>query len=151
MIRGSRRSPRLPNDLKQAYTIELIHARCKPRSSTYALSRLRAAGYKLAVASNSVRRSVELMMGKERVAAVSHKRWSQPRTSPAENPIRRYITRRSGCSAPAAVETLIVEDNAMAWQPRARPAHMSCRAGSERRDVDRIVAHIARAETEASS
>ena len=51
------------NDLKQLYTTELIHSRCKPTfAHEYALSRLREAGYKLAVASNSVRATVELMM-----------------------------------------------------------------------------------------
>lgn len=51
------------NDLKQIYTTELIHSRCKPTfAHEYALSRLRDAGYKLAVASNSVRATVELMM-----------------------------------------------------------------------------------------
>ena len=53
------------NELKQIYTMEIVHARCKPRfQHEYALSHLKAAGYKLAVASNSVRNSVEVMMVK---------------------------------------------------------------------------------------
>jgi HAD superfamily hydrolase (TIGR01509 family) len=53
----------LLNDLKQIYTMELVHARCKPVfHHEYALSRLRAEGYQLAVASNSVRRTIEIMM-----------------------------------------------------------------------------------------
>jgi HAD superfamily hydrolase (TIGR01509 family) len=53
------------NDLKQIYTLELAHARCKPIfQHEYALSNLRAMGYKLAVASNSVRNSIEVMMSK---------------------------------------------------------------------------------------
>src|SRR5471032_1181815 len=44
------------NELKQLYTTEIVHARCKPVfQHEYALSHLKAAGYKLAVASNSVR------------------------------------------------------------------------------------------------
>ncbi len=53
------------NELKQIYTMELIHSRCKPVfQHEYALSRLKAAGYKLAVASNSVRNTVEVIMQK---------------------------------------------------------------------------------------
>jgi len=53
------------NDLKQLYTMEMVHARCKPMfHHEYALSCLKAEGMRLAVASNSVRSSVELMMAK---------------------------------------------------------------------------------------
>jgi len=53
------------NELKQLYTMELVHARCKPVfQHEYALSLLKAEGYKLAVASNSVRNSIEVMMQK---------------------------------------------------------------------------------------
>ena len=53
------------NDLKQLYTMELVHARCRPVfQHEYCLSKLKADGYKLAVASNSVRNSVEVMMQK---------------------------------------------------------------------------------------
>lgn len=53
------------NELKQLYTTELIHLRCKPMFvHEYALSQLKGMGYKLAVASNSVRATVELMMEK---------------------------------------------------------------------------------------
>ncbi len=56
---------RLLNDLKQGYTTELTHLRCKPTfAHEYALSKLKGMGYKLAVASNSVRATVELMMEK---------------------------------------------------------------------------------------
>ena len=51
------------NELKQSYTMEIVYTRCKPRFyHEYALSRLKADGYKLAVASNSVRKSIEAMM-----------------------------------------------------------------------------------------
>jgi beta-phosphoglucomutase len=58
----------LINELKQIYTIELVHARCRPRFQTeFALSRLKSAGYRLAIASNSVRHSIELMMSKSQL------------------------------------------------------------------------------------
>lgn len=53
------------NELKQIYTLELAHARCKPIfQHEYALSNLKQLGYKLAVASNSIRNSIEVMMDK---------------------------------------------------------------------------------------
>lgn len=51
------------NDMKQRYTMELVHSKCKPRFvHEYALSNLAQRGYRLAVASNSIRRTVEVMM-----------------------------------------------------------------------------------------
>ncbi len=53
------------NNLKQKYTMEIVQRECKPMfQHEYALSRLKAQGYKLALASNSVRNSVEVMMQK---------------------------------------------------------------------------------------
>ena len=53
------------NDMKQLYTLKIIHAQCKPRfDHEYALSKLSKEGYLLAVASNSVRSSIEIMMKK---------------------------------------------------------------------------------------
>lgn len=51
------------NDMKQLYTMEIVAAECKPTfNQQYALSRLKAENYRLAVCSNSIRRSVEVMM-----------------------------------------------------------------------------------------
>jgi HAD superfamily hydrolase (TIGR01509 family) len=59
---------RFVNEMKQAYTLEMIHTTCKPLFvHQYALGRLHDAGYKTAVASNSIRDSVELMMAKARL------------------------------------------------------------------------------------
>lgn len=53
------------NQLKQSYTAEMIHMRCHPMfSHEYALSKLHKQGYKIAVCSNSVRKTIELMMDK---------------------------------------------------------------------------------------
>ena len=53
------------NELKQQYTMEVVYAKCKPVfQQQYALSRLKAEGYHLAVCSNSIRKSVEIMMEK---------------------------------------------------------------------------------------
>jgi HAD superfamily hydrolase (TIGR01509 family) len=51
------------NEMKQKYTMEIVHTCCKPLfTHQFALSNLRARGYKMAVCSNSVRKSVETMM-----------------------------------------------------------------------------------------
>ena len=53
------------NDLKQQYTMEIVYAKCKPIfHHQYALSKLKKKGFKLAVCSNSIRKTVEVMMEK---------------------------------------------------------------------------------------
>ena len=53
------------NEMKQQYTMDYVYTCCKPRFiHQYALSRLQADGYRLALASNSIRKTVELMMDK---------------------------------------------------------------------------------------
>ena len=57
------------NDLKQQYTMDIIYAKCKPVfQHQYALSKLKNQGYFLAVCSNSVRKSIEVMMEKAGLA-----------------------------------------------------------------------------------
>lgn len=53
------------NEMKQQYTMDITHQLCKPYfQHQYALSKLKEQGYRLAVASNSVRNSVKVMMEK---------------------------------------------------------------------------------------
>ncbi len=53
------------NEMKQIYTLQIANAKCAPVfAHEYALSHLKADGYQLGVASNSVRDSVALMMAK---------------------------------------------------------------------------------------
>lgn len=53
------------NLMKQQFTMELVHAHCKPMFiHEYALSKLKSDGYKLAVASNSIKKTIETMMDK---------------------------------------------------------------------------------------
>lgn len=57
------------NQLKQIYTEELIYQNCHPLfHHEYALSKLHNEGYKIAVCSNSVRNTIELMMKKSGLA-----------------------------------------------------------------------------------
>jgi beta-phosphoglucomutase len=56
------------NEMKQQYTMDITHQNCKPIfHHQFALSKLKEEGYKLAVASNSVRNTVSVMMGKSRL------------------------------------------------------------------------------------
>lgn len=53
------------NEMKQQYTMDITHQSCKPVfHHQYALSKLKEDGYKLAVASNSIRNTVSVMMEK---------------------------------------------------------------------------------------
>jgi len=53
------------NHMKQQYTMEIVFAECKPKFyHEYALSKLKNEGYHMAVCSNSVRNTIEVMMQK---------------------------------------------------------------------------------------
>ncbi len=53
------------NDMKQQYTMEIVYSNCKPTfHHEYALSKLKNSGYKMAVCSNSIRNTIEIMMQK---------------------------------------------------------------------------------------
>lgn len=55
----------LISEVKQKYTREITELNCHPMfHHEYALSRLRSEGYKIAVCSNSIRATIELMMEK---------------------------------------------------------------------------------------
>ena len=53
------------NEMKQQYTMEIVHSKCKPVfQREYAISKLKSEGYKIGVASNSVKNSIVTMMEK---------------------------------------------------------------------------------------
>lgn len=76
------------NDMKQRYTMEIVNARCKPRfNHEFALSKLQALGYRMAVASNSVRNSIEVMMQRAELARymdfiISNQDVTKPKPAP---------------------------------------------------------------------
>jgi len=102
---------RFLNDIKQRYTLEIAFARCKPVFyHEYALSRLKAEGYIIAVCSNSVRKSIEVMM--EKAALLKYVDFilsNQDVTHSKPHP-EMYLKaiKRTGLQAD---ECLIVEDN----------------------------------------
>lgn len=53
------------NEMKQQYTMDITHQLCKPMfHHQYGLSKLKENGYQIAVASNSIRNTVKVMMEK---------------------------------------------------------------------------------------
>lgn len=57
------------NELKQSFTMDYVEQCCHPVfAHEYTLSRLRAEGYKMAVCSNSIRKTIEVMMEKAGLA-----------------------------------------------------------------------------------
>ena len=100
----------LINEMKQSYTMDLVAQRCRPVfHHRYALARLKEAGYKLAVASNSVRASVDAMMDKADLTRFLDVTMSNEDVSRAKPHPEIYLKtcERLGV-APA--ETLVVED-----------------------------------------
>lgn len=99
------------NDMKQIYTLEMVHALCKPRfHHEFALSKLKEEGYRIAVCSNSVANSVKVMMEKSSLEKyLDFYLSAQDVDAPKPHP-DIYITAidRLGVSPS---ECLIVEDN----------------------------------------
>lgn len=57
------------NEMKQKYTMDIVNNFCKPMfHHEYALSSLQREGYRLAVASNSIKNSIEVMMERAHLA-----------------------------------------------------------------------------------
>jgi HAD superfamily hydrolase (TIGR01509 family) len=99
------------NEMKQQYTTEMIHSLCKPTfHHEYALSKLKEQGFKLAVCSNSIGSTVELMMKKSNLD-----KWldMQLSTDDVKNPKPEpdlYIMAMSQFNLNPE-ECLIIEDN----------------------------------------
>lgn len=99
------------NDLKQQYTTDQVHTDCHPVFvHEYALSSLKARGYKLGLASNSVRNSIELMMEKSALKSyfdvmLSNEDVKKPKPDPD-----MYLTATRMVGVPPE-KTLVVEDN----------------------------------------
>jgi HAD superfamily hydrolase (TIGR01509 family) len=135
------------NELKQLYTTELVHVQCKPSfQHQYALSRLKAEGYLLGVASNAVRASVELMMGKSNLTPYLDVLLSNEDVKKAKPDPEIYTTAlaRLGVAPQAAV---VVEDNEHGVQAaRASGAHVLVVESFAGVTYDAIAAQISRVE-----
>ncbi len=100
------------NQLKQLYTEELVYAKCKPNfKHQMALSKLKQQGYRLAVCSNSIRSSIELMMGKALLREHLEFILSNEDITLAKPNPEIYLTAMKKMGLKPA-ECLILEDNA---------------------------------------
>jgi len=99
------------NDMKQRYTLEMVHTMCRPRfHHEYALSRLKSEGYRIAVASNSIRNTIEVMMQRAALDRylefiISNQDVARPKPDPEMYNLA--VSRMGLC----AQECLVVEDN----------------------------------------
>jgi len=99
------------NELKQKYTMELVYTHCKPRFyHEYALSKLKADGYKIGCASNSIKDSINVMLEKSNLSRYMDVIFSaQDVVKPKPDP-DMYI-RAMGELGYSPEQCLIVEDN----------------------------------------
>ena len=143
--------PRSLHDLisraKQAYTRDEIQTKCRPTfEKEYMLSRLRREGYRLAVCSNAVRESVELMLRQAGVFeyfefVMGNEDAPAPKPDPA--PYHAAMD-RLGIRPDA---TVIVEDSAYGVEAARRAGAWVCEvSGSAEVDYRRIRATIDAAE-----
>ena len=99
------------NELKQQYTAEEINMKCRPLfQHEYALSRLKKEGYLIAVCSNSIRRTVELMMEKAELMPYLDLIMSNEDVTKAKPDPEIYVKAMEGLGLQPK-ECLILEDN----------------------------------------
>jgi len=99
------------NELKQIYTMELIYSQCKPIfCHEYALAKLKGQGLKIGVASNSIRRTVEVMMERSSLARYMDVVLSNEDVRAAKPDPEIYVTAIDRLGIEPS-ECLIVEDN----------------------------------------
>jgi beta-phosphoglucomutase len=99
------------NEMKQEYTMDMVYQLCKPTfHHEFALSRLKRRGYKLAVASNSIRNSVQTMMEKSHLSQYLDLQLSNEDVTHAKPHPEIYLKaiRTLGVTPQ---EALVVEDN----------------------------------------
>lgn len=99
------------NEMKQLYTMEIVHTQCKPRFiHEYALSKLKSKGYRLGLASSSIRSTIEVMIQKACLniyldVVLSADDVTEPKPSP------EIYTKAIQHLNLKPLEVLIVEDN----------------------------------------
>lgn len=99
------------NEMKQLYTMDLIHKRCAPIfQHEYALSRLKNEGYRMAVCSNSVRSTVDIMMDLAGLTPYLEEIFSNEDVIHSKPDPEIYLTAMRKMNV-LPIECLILEDN----------------------------------------
>lgn len=99
------------NQLKQSYTNEIIYEKCHPIfHHEYALSNLQRMGYKIAVCSNSIKKTIELMMNRAELSSYVDLILSNEDVKKAKPDPEIYITaiKKLGLKPD---ECIVIEDN----------------------------------------
>ncbi len=99
------------NKIKQQYTLSEINQKCKPLfTNEYALSRLKADGMRMAVCSNSIRKTVQIMLEKAMIIHYFEALFSNEDVKKEKPDPEIYLS----CMKKLGVEpheTVILEDN----------------------------------------
>jgi len=131
------------SELKQTYTIQLVHQLCKPNFfHEYALSRLSEMGYLLGVCSNSVTASIKTMLEKAHILKYFDITISNQDVSCGKPDPEMYLLamRKLGIHAS---EALILEDNINGINAaRASGGHLMIVKEVNDVNLDNIVARI---------
>ena len=99
------------NEMKQKYTIDITHNYCRPRfNHEYALSKLKSEGYKLAVCSNSIKNTIDIMMGMSALDKYLDLKLSNEDVSQSKPDPEIYIKAMEKFNL-SPEECLIIEDN----------------------------------------
>lgn len=131
------------NEMKQNFTETLVYSRCRPTfHHQFALSKLKRSGYKIAVCSNSIRATVQLMMQLSSLEQyldlqLSNEDVSKPKPAPDIYlaAMDRLNVKPENC--------LIVEDNDHGVQAAvASGGHVMRVATTEDVTYERIMAHV---------
>lgn len=137
------------NEIKQIYTLKIVYSRCKPVFyHEYALSKLKSMDYKMAVCSNSIRKSIEVMMelsdlGKYMEFYISNEDVKNPKPDP-----EIYFTAVKRLKL-APEECLIIEDNPNGIKAAVKSgAHLMKVNGIEDVNYTSIIQTILNIETE---
>lgn len=99
------------NDIKQSYTAEQVYQKCHPMfHHEYALSKLHRQGYKIAVCSNSIRKTIELMMDRAELTPYLDLIVSNEDVTKAKPDPEMYVTAINKFGLKPE-ECIVVEDN----------------------------------------
>ena len=136
------------NEMKQTYTMEIVHTQCKPRFvHEYALSILKSMGYKLGVASNSIKSSVEVMMQRARLDDYLNVQLSAEDVTTPKPAAEIYLKAMSLLEI-SPDECLIVEDNENGIKAaRASGAHVLVVRDVNEVNIENILGRVRQAES----
>lgn len=139
------------NEMKQAYTMEIVHTQCKPRFvHEYALSKLKAMDYKLGLASNSIKTTIEVMMQKAKLAQYLDVQMSAEDVTKGKPDPEIYIKAMEHLDLKPS-ECLIVEDNENGiLAARASGAHVLVVKEVDDVNIENILNMIQKINAEAS-